>query len=249
LGIANASLVFALMEGSDFGWTSLLITGLFSLAFTSYFLFFKIEKVTAFPIIDFAIFKNKQYFIVAIVLFCMQFCIVTRMFLAITFQLAFGKTPTAAGLLVFPATLPIIFMAPVAGILLGIFGLRKVIYTGMICVLLSFIWLVFFLNPDNYILLFMGLLLFGVSFPLAMIPSVTVSITSVEQDKRGMASGIVNQLRQLATTFGVAVFGAITTHYQTTSNSYLAGFRLSILITIVFIVTAIILVWRTAHRH
>lgn len=295
LGIANTTFVFALMEGESFGWTSSLIISLLFFAFIAYLLFVKIEITAPFPLVDFAIFKNKQYFIASMVLFCMQFCIITRIFLAITFQLAFSKSPTIAGLLVFPATLPIIFMAPLTGRLLKRFGLRKMLYAGTSCVMLSFVWLIFFIDPDSYLLLFIGLLLFGISFPLAMNPSIAVSVIGIDQPKRGMASGIVNQMRQLASTLAVAVMGVITSHFgqynyissmkeqfpkvtalqnvhindilinsssitrEMTSNlgqydfmlihkiaaqAYLSGFKLSILATIIFIIVAIILIWR-----
>jgi EmrB/QacA subfamily drug resistance transporter len=209
LGLANTSLVIALMEGAPLGWLSPIVLGLFVLACCSYLGFFFLEKLKAVPLIDFTIFQSHNYKVCAAILFLMQICITTRIFLILLFQTAYGYTPVHAAFLILPTTLPLIFMAPVAGWLLQHFGPKIPIRFGVMGVLVSFISLLFFMEPGHYLALMLSLFLFGLSLPLAFNPSLTVALTSVNVKRRGVASGVVVQLRQLSSTFGIAVIGAI----------------------------------------
>ncbi|MFA6409321.1 MAG: DHA2 family efflux MFS transporter permease subunit [Gammaproteobacteria bacterium] len=223
LGIANTACVVALMEGGYWGWRSPIIIGLVLLAFTSYFFFLKIEKKLKNPLIDFQILRQRNYAVCAFIMCAMQFCLITRIFLIIMFQTIGKQGPVAAGLLILPSTLPIMFVAPLAGYLMQRFGPKLPIRLGTILTAISLVWLVVFITKDSYALLFVGLLLFGVGVPLALNPSLTTALSSVGREQRGTASGIIQQLRQLSGTLGVAVIGSVIDNVSKHSFSHYLG--------------------------
>ena len=213
LGLANTALVTSLMESTRFGWKSPFILSLVVIAILGYvaFSFFnKRQKKT--PLVDFSIFNQKNYAICIIIMACMQFCIITRIFMIILFQLVSGYSPLHASLLIVPTTLPVIFMAPIAGRMLTKYGARVPIILGTVLVTISLFWLVFFIRNNNYPLLVTGLLLFGMGMPLALNPALTTALSSVAKNKRGIASGVINQVRQISGTLAVAIIGVIINH-------------------------------------
>jgi len=209
LGVANTACVVALMEGGEWGWDSPLIVGSLILAFVLYFFFIKVEKNLKNPLIDFKILKQRNYAVCAFIMCAMQFCLITRIYLIIMFQTLGQQGPLAASLLILPSLLPIVFMAPLAGYLLQRFGPKLPICMGTILTVVSLVWLVVFITKDSYLLLLVGLLIFGIGVPMALNPSLTTALSSVGRKQRGTASGIIQQLRQLSGTFGVAVIGSV----------------------------------------
>lgn len=209
LGFATLSLVYAIMEGSVLGWNSSIVIILFFIAIGGGFLFYRLEKKQPAPLVDFSIFRSRNYKVCAMILFLMQICIITRIFLIVLLQIAYGYSPTYAALFILPSTLPVIFMAPVAGWLLQKFGPRLPILIGISGASISFVGLLFFINPSDFWVWMSMLLLFGFSVPMALNPSVTTALTCVDISRRGVAAGIINLLRQLSATIGYAVIGVI----------------------------------------
>ena len=210
LGLANTALVTALMENTRFGWKSPFILSLTILAILGYcaFAFFnKHQKKT--PLVDFSIFKQRSYAVCIIIMACMQFGIISRIFMIILFQMVSGYSPLHASLLIVPTTFPVMFMAPIAGRMLTKYGARVPIVLGTILATLSLFWLVFFIRSNSYPLLVTGLLLFGMGMPLALNPALTTALSSITKNKRGIASGVINQVRQISGTLAVAVIGVI----------------------------------------
>lgn len=212
LAIATAALVTALMEAVNFGWSSFIIVGLFSIAFISYFLFFIREKANTNPLINLKILREKTFLFATVLIFCVNICVMTRLFWSIFFQVGLGKSPLMAGFMTVPSTAMAMIFAPIAGKLLDRYGPRIPVVSGLSLLTFGLIWIVIFASPTTYWNLLIGTIFVGIGVSLASACIFTPVISVIPVEHRGTATGLYNQIRQIGGTFGVAIVGATITN-------------------------------------
>ena len=61
LTLGLGSLIFAIIEAPNWGWSSPIIWGLFGLSWIGFIAFYFFENITSSPLIKFDFFKNKQF--------------------------------------------------------------------------------------------------------------------------------------------------------------------------------------------
>ncbi len=210
------SLVVALMQAQEWGWTSfrtlfLLILGLFFL----YYLFKRKHKPHA-SIIDFNMIRTKTFISSCSCIFSTAFMLMVTVFWAIYFQNIMGYSASAAGFYAFIANAPILIAAPLAGFLVDRYGPRLPVMMGFSLMVFAFAWLLKFYRHESILLLLPTLIPFGIGTPLIFTPSFVSMMNEVPSDKRGIASGINATLRQFSSTVGLAVFGTVFSSTQLT---------------------------------
>ena len=222
--IALTSLTLAIMEGYSLGIRSYLLMILLFFAVVGALLFIIVERRVNDPLVDFSIFKNKIYVAGVIAIFCLQFVLITGVFRAIWLQNVLGYTPTIAGLLTLPGTVPILIMSPLGGRLLDKYGVGLPTITGLLLSIFGMLFVAVTTFFQNYWIMLPGVVCLGLGVPLAITPLITTALSSVEIQKRGIASGVFNATRQAGGTLGLALLGAIVT---VVSSYYLAAHRSS----------------------
>jgi hypothetical protein len=82
-----------------------------------------------------------------------------------------------------------------------------------------------------------ALLLGGVGMGLAMTPTTAAAMGSVEVDKAGVGSAVLNSMRQVGGSLGIAVMGAIVAAYVTAPRTspeaipqFIDGFQHAVLV-------------------
>lgn len=209
LVIAMSSLVFALMEAANYGWTSAFILSCFVIAIIALTLFLIVENKTAAPLVELKVFRNVEFSAGWVVLLIMQGCGTIGVFWTIYFQDVIGLKPAFAGLIGIAPILPLIFMGRVNGLFIDKKGPRLVTSIGSILLILSASWSAIFIWHENYWLLLVGLLLYGFGVPMIISSTMTMTLSAVPVHQRGSASGLMNGARQLGAALGLAVFGSI----------------------------------------
>lgn len=212
LAIATGALVTALMEAVDFGWTSPIIIGLFLAAIISYGIFFIREKANPNPLIDLQILREKMFLIASTLIFCINICVMTRLFWSIFFQIVLDKTPIVAGLMTVPSTAMAMIFAPIAGQMLDRYGPRMPVISGLFALVIGLLWISIFISITNYWMLLIGTMFVGIGISLASACIFTPVISIIAIEHRGTATGLYNQIRQIGGTFGVAAIGATITN-------------------------------------
>jgi EmrB/QacA subfamily drug resistance transporter len=201
--------VLSFMEGANWGWTSLPIMSLLLFSIFSLGVFILWENKTRHPLVELSLFKNLTFSILFSILLIAQFIGIVFVFWALFLQNVLHYAPLKAGLLLLPAMLPIIFMAPIGGHLRDQYGPRLPMFLGSLLIILSLIWIGFFSHNQSYAILFPGLLGFGIGMPL-MLSGIMVTIMNiVKVEQRGMASAMLNCARQLGTSIGLAVLAGL----------------------------------------
>ncbi len=203
------SLVIALMEASYWGWTSHFILGLFGLSILSALFFLHHEQKAKYPLVDLSIFNNTTFIRCALTLAIMQSVFVVFVFWALFLQNILQLSPMMAGLFTIPVTLPITFMAPIGGHLRDRFGPRPVIMAGIVGATIAIAWVSITAWFHNYWYLLPAFLLLGCSTPMVISSCMSTALPAVEFAKRGVGSGMINSMRQIGSTLGLALMTSI----------------------------------------
>jgi EmrB/QacA subfamily drug resistance transporter len=209
-GIGLLALVYALIEGHQYGWTSARIIGLFVVAVVAFAAFVLLEMRQRLPLLDLSLFRNGTFAganIVAILVTLAMFGIFV--FFPIYMQTIRGWSPIQAGAALLPWTVMIVIFAPIAGKLSDRVGSRWLMAGGMTvvsacCLLLSTVTL-----HSTFWHMLPAFLLGGLGMSFVMTPMSAAAMGAAPVAKAGVASGVLNTFRQVGVALGIAVTGAI----------------------------------------
>jgi EmrB/QacA subfamily drug resistance transporter len=213
IGIASASLIIMLMHTAEYGWLSPFTISLLLLAIFGYAGFIFVEKHIKHPLVDLTIFKEKNYLFATMIIVCVQFVIMTRVFWSLFFQMGLGYSPLWAGLLVMPSTACNMIFAQIYGRMLDRYGPRPPIIIGLSIMTAGMLWVSFFASSLNYLQILVGTILVGIGLSTTT-NLFTTALTAFSEEKRGVAYGMYNQIRQLGGAFSVAVMGSVITNFD-----------------------------------
>jgi EmrB/QacA subfamily drug resistance transporter len=209
-GVGLLALVYALIEGHEYGWTSVRIVGLFVIAAVALVAFVLLEMHQRLPLLDLSLFRNGTFVganVVAILVTLAMFGIFV--FFPIYMQTIRGWSPIQAGAALLPWTLMIVVFAPIAGKLSDRVGSRWLMAGGMTvvatcCLLLSTVTL-----HSTFWHMLPAFLLGGLGMSFVMTPMSAAAMGAAPVAKAGVASGVLNTFRQVGVALGIAVTGAI----------------------------------------
>lgn len=201
--------VLTFMEGSHWGWTSAPIISLLLFSMMNLWAFILWENKTHNPLVELSLFKNRTFSILFSVLLIIQSIGIVFVFWALFIQNVLHYSPLKAGVLLLPAMLPIIFMAPIGGHLRDKYGPTIPMSCGSLLIISSLIWIGIFSPKQSYAILFPGLLSFGIGMPLILSGIMATVMNMVKIEQRGIASAILNCARQFGTSIGLAVLAGL----------------------------------------
>ena len=240
LTLGQMILVYGIVEAGTHGWGAPLFYVPLIIALALFALFGVIESrwATA-PLIPFkAITKpladaNTIVFVFSAALMPMWF--VSTLYL----QEVLGLSPLNAGLAFFPMALTIMLTARQAGRLVGMFGLRTVLTSGLV-LLASGLLLFARIGPTGSSIGYVVLpgVLAAAGIGLSVVASTIFATHAVQPAQAGLASGLVNTSRQAGGGLGIALLISFATSYTThlighnvaVPDALTAGFRLAYLI-------------------
>jgi EmrB/QacA subfamily drug resistance transporter len=228
------ALSYALIEANTFGWTSARILGAFAVAVVSLVSFILLEHRQRLPMLDLSLFRNRGFsgangvmLLVGLAMFGVFF------YVSLYLQQILGYSPIQAGASFLPWTLLIILLAPQAGRLSDRFGSRPFVAGGMTLVAVS---LFLFSRMDAHTTwwgLLPAMILGGAGMAAAMAPTTAAAMASVRPDKAGVGSAVLNSMRQVGGSLGIAIMGAIVASGISTSlasghsrsDAFVSGFQ------------------------
>jgi EmrB/QacA subfamily drug resistance transporter len=226
------SIVYGLIESSTYGWGKALkpfaifdnsfapfglsvapiaiAVGIILLAiFAVYEL--KLEKKGKTPLVSPELFLNKQFTAGSLTTMLQTLSMTGIIFsLPIYYQSVLGLDALRTGFGLLPMSLAVMIGAPLSLRLVGRFTPKQVIMIGLGLSLIGAILLRNAFSVDASVWSFApGLVLFGVGmgFGFSQLSNLTLSAVSVKQ--AGEASGVNNTIRQIGSSFGSAVMGAV----------------------------------------
>ena len=203
-------LTYALIEGNNYGWASGRILASFAVAAVGLVTFVVLEHRQRVPMLDLSLFKNSTFsganvtmLLVALAMFGVF------LFNSLYLGQVLGYSPIQTGATFLPLTVLIVFVAPLAGRFSDKIGSRWLMGAGLVLLsgsLLSFSTL----GVDSTFWdIVPGLILGGFGMSLAMTPTTAAAMGSVPVDKAGVGSAVLNSMRQVGGSLGIALMGAI----------------------------------------
>lgn len=204
------TLILALIEGNRRGWSSGLIIGLLVAAAVLLALFVASQSVERTTMIDLSLFKRPAFVGAQITAFAISSSMFA-MFLYLTLYLQdiLGLSALKTGLVFLPLSGVSFFAAPVAGRLSSRVPIRFLLGSGLALNALALWSMSRVATSSHWSVLLPGFLIGGVGIGLVNAPLASTAVSTVRQERAGMASGINNTFRQLGIATGIAALGAI----------------------------------------
>jgi len=206
LTVALVGLVFGLSQSQAWGWASpgVLVPLIISVCAGAAFV--RAERAAASPLMSLPLLRRHPNYLGATV---SQFIAGTaEMGLALLFPLLLilnlEMSPALAGLALIPTTLPMVFLAPLAGRWYDRAGGRPPLIAGFATLLASGLVLAWGVHANAYLPLLPGLLLYGTGLALVLTVNDPVSLDTVPEGDHGQASGVSATAEQFGGAVGIA---------------------------------------------
>ncbi|MFB9238409.1 MFS transporter [Plantactinospora siamensis] len=203
--------------------------------------FWLIELRTPVPLVPVRILKRptvKWGNYAGLVVFSMETAMIFLMTLYL--QRILGLSPFVTGLVFGVPGLAAVLAGPIAGRLIGRYGYRTVLVTGMATHSLATVPLIFIGPSRPSLIVLIPALLIGFYGHVTSIVAYTVTGTSGLPDgEQGLATGFTSMTQQVAITIGIPVLGAIAA----AGSSELTGIRVALTVGVIVTWASIVLVW------
>ena len=205
------ALVYALIEGPKFGWTSPQTLGLLLVSAAIFAIFIWWERRVPDPMVKLELFAIRNFWVANVIGLAVPFGLFGIFFpMTIFLQGALGMTPLEAGLTMMPMSLMLMVVAPVSGRLSDRIGARWILIAGLTFVTVGILWITSQVSTTtNWRTLLPALLVTGTGMGMTFAPMTAAAMSQVPPRISGSASGILNTSRNIGQLLGIAVLGSV----------------------------------------
>ncbi len=214
--LALSSLVFGIIEGPERGWTDALTLIAFGFALGLVVVFVAWELRREQPLLDPRLFRLRGFGAGTASITVQFLAFFGFIFVILQYvQFVLGYSPLAAGLALAPMAVLMMGLSPRVPALLERFGPARVGPLGLVLMAGGFAVLSSAGVDSGYLLLLAGLVLLGTGAALATTPATAAIVSSLPQNRQGVASAVNDAAREVGGALGIAVLGsALTAQYQ-----------------------------------
>jgi EmrB/QacA subfamily drug resistance transporter len=219
VALATAGLfgvVFGLIEGQRYNWgtvfTGITIPEIIAagVAVLAIFLVLQWRRQDREPLLPFAVFKDRNYTLMTLVLMAMGFAMV-GVFLPITiyFQSVLGLSAFDAGIAIAPMALVMMLFSGVVAPLAARFG-KYILMAGLTLFAIGMAYIAWRVQVDaNRWSLVPGLALGGLGLSGVWTPVYSLATRDLQPRLAGVASGVLSTVQELGAVIGSAAIGAL----------------------------------------
>ncbi len=211
LSIAGiTTLVWAVIEGPDNGWSSPRSIGAFALAATLLVAFVAWERHTDHPMLDVSVFTNLRFTAGSVAVTFAFFALMGFVFLVTQyFQFVRGYGTLEAGVRTVPFAVFTASTAPIAAKLAERIGTKRVVSAGLVSMAVGFAVAAVTGANSPYAIVVLAMLFLGGGLGLVQAPATEAIMGSVPPAKAGVGSAVNDTARELGSTLGVAIVGSV----------------------------------------
>jgi EmrB/QacA subfamily drug resistance transporter len=207
LAAALVALIVGLGQFQNWGLASLRVWGILTVAVVAAVIFVAVERRKSQPLVDLSLLATSTNYRTAVI--SQSAAGAAEMGLGVILPLLLilnlGMPPGVAGLALLPASLPLIFIAPLVGRWYDRAGTRPPMLTGYVLLAASGLLLAFGGFTHNYWLVMPGLLLYGGGLAIVLTVNDPVSLSDVPEAAHGQAAGVAATAEQFGGALGIAV--------------------------------------------
>jgi EmrB/QacA subfamily drug resistance transporter len=217
------TLVYAITQASDYGWSSVETIGLFAAAGALLAAFIAWEARVSEPLMPFSIFRTKTVSaanIAGLILGTVTF----SMFLMLTLymQQVLGYSPMKTGVAYLAVAATAIVWSTIAAQLVTRVGVKPTIAAGMALLTVGLLYFTQVSVGGTYAGdLLPGFLIIAAGLGFSFVPISIAALAGVQSSEAGLASGLFNTSQQIGGALGIAALSTIAT--TKTSDGVAAG--------------------------
>jgi EmrB/QacA subfamily drug resistance transporter len=205
-----ASLTYGIIEAPDRGWGSTIIVTSFALALAAVIGLVVWEGRRDEPLIDLRFFRSIPFSGAAIIAVAAFATLGGFLFLnTLYLQEVRGFSPLRAGLYTLPMAAMTMLLPPISGRLVGTRGARIPLLIAGFALTVSCVMLSQIDATTSFTWLFAAYVVFGIGFGFVNAPITTAAVSGMPRAQAGVAAAIASTSRQVGSTLGVAVVGAL----------------------------------------
>jgi EmrB/QacA subfamily drug resistance transporter len=203
-------LVYGLTRAEGAGFGSLLTLGTTALALTLIVAFLFVEHSVADPLVPLGVFRVRDLSGSALVAFTNTATTSPVGILATLYlQEVLAYSPTLAGLLGLPLSLSVVVGSFLGSRLTGILGARHTMALGLVGICGATLLITGISAEGGLFYVISNAALSGLALGCSAVASTTCGTSAVEEEDRGLASGLLNSSAQIGTALGLAVLSAV----------------------------------------
>jgi EmrB/QacA subfamily drug resistance transporter len=204
------ALTYGLIQTNTHPWGSTRVLVLLGAAVLLLAAFVVLESRQRLPMLDLSLFKNPTFAganaVMALVGLAM-FGVFFYNSLFVQNVLGFSALQTGATFL--PMTLLIMVVAPMAGKFTDRIGPRWLMASGLTLLTVSLLLFGTMDESSTFWNILPGLVVGGIGMAITMAPTTAAAMSSVPVDKAGVGSAVINSMRQVGGSLGIAVMGTL----------------------------------------
>ncbi|WP_424187552.1 MFS transporter [Actinokineospora sp. G85] len=205
--VAACALVFAIIEAPVQGWASAPVLGSLVATAAAGVGFAVRMRRAQHPLIDLRVLGSKTFLGASVGNLLVVFGLAATLFvLAQRLRFAFGFSPLESGLGVAPTAVATIVASGFAGAVTDRLGTRAAVALGLACSaagILTIAW------AEGYGQVLAGLVGIGAGFGISLAPATDAMLSTVPDERSGMASAMNDTMQELGYALGVAVVGTV----------------------------------------
>ena len=208
--VGLAALVFALVQGPEYGWSDPLVLGGFVAAVALLTSWVAFERRQEHPMLDPRLFRIPRFGLATLALGT-TFAVMFGMFfgLAQYLQFVLGYSPLGAAVRVMPFAIVMIAVSPRGPSLAARFGSGRVIGGGMLVTALGCGVMALLTGDSGYGHVVLGVILISSGMALGFPTSTAAIVGSLPLDKAGVASAVNDTTREVGSAVGIALLGSL----------------------------------------
>ena len=204
------SLLYAIIEAPNHGWTAGETLAGFALAAVFLGGFAMWERRTAHPMLDLHYFRDRRFSASSVSVLLVFFAMFGMFFLMSQYlQLVHGYTPFQSGLRTLPMALMMMVVAPSSARVVERFGARRVVTSGLSLVATGMVLMSTMGVHTPYWHFLGALLVLAFGMGMTMPPCTALIMSSLPLGKAGVGSAVNDTTRELGGALGVAVLGSV----------------------------------------
>ena len=207
---ALLSILYAIIEAPNVGWTSIETLGIGALGVLLTLAFIKWERTTEHPMLPISLF-GKMGFTMGLVAISLAFFVMFSFMFTqmLHFQLVRGHTALAAAIRFIPLPLGLMPAAANSDKLVAKFGNNNVVALGLTLVCAGMLLFTTVEVGTEYFRIALTFFILGLGMGLTMAPSTTLVMDSIPEDKAGVGSATNDASREVGGALGIAIGGSV----------------------------------------
>jgi len=205
-----STLTYGIIEAPNKGWGAPVIVGAFAAALAALTALVIQERRSPEPLIDLRFFRSVPFSGAAVTAVAAFATLGGFLFLnTLYLQEVRGFSPLKAGVCTLPMAAMTMLLPPISGRIVGHRGSRVPLVIAGICLTASCAMLSTIGATTSFAWLFAAYVVFGIGFGFVNAPITNAAVSGMPRAQAGVASAIASTSRQVGSTLGVAVVGAL----------------------------------------